>query len=703
MQGGGGADASRSVVATMTLTLLVVLLAVAVPPPATSQTSIADQPALLPARVSDPVPAPNAVVAPGPVVIAAAVDGVEPDRVRFLVDGERASGPFVDPDGPLSPRRGVEATLSPGPHEVGIEVDGRILRRWTVDVSGLAVEPVAADPSMVAARVTGASRTVVLVNPDHPAATAVMPAAVALDARVLPVPRLEVPGEVWTALRDVGDDVRVLVAGDETAIGEVVVGDLRDAGFAAVRLDAGTLESMSLAAADRLAALPESDPARAALDAVVVAPAAPVAVAVRAAETAARLGATVLLVDGAVPSPVSLARIAAARTVLASSGLSAEARTAVVEALAEGAVLSDDRLAPRRAGEALVVVDPARTDLGVVALRTAADNRAVLLGLDEGRAWVAAHRPDRVVLVGGTAAEAEALHAEWVDGVGQPGVEPLIDATDGLSVTLSADVPLERAEVHVDLLGFEWTGDVVVEDGRAVWTGGQRPRLPEALEPPGPGTPARIDVTALVGVGTARRHLRFVGQVELSPLTSVSSDGFLVAGGSSPVVGVGPLRTFSVEVERSTGLDVDAVAAEVTEILLDPRGWTADGTRSLQRIGSSAAADLRVVVARPETVDYYCGRVGLRTGGRVSCWDGFRAMLNLDRWNTGVAPFHSDVTVYRQYLVSHELGHGLGYGHEFCLRPGTLAPVMMQQTGGIGACLANGWPHPTVGNIVAVG
>ena len=90
--------ARRPLVATLALALLLPFLAIAVPPPATSQTSLADQPAVLPARVSDPVPAPNAVVAAGPVVVAAAVDGIEPDRVRFLVDGER--GPSSTPTVP---------------------------------------------------------------------------------------------------------------------------------------------------------------------------------------------------------------------------------------------------------------------------------------------------------------------------------------------------------------------------------------------------------------------------------------------------------------------------------------------------------------------------------------------------------------------------------------------------------------------------
>jgi predicted metalloprotease len=103
---------------------------------------------------------------------------------------------------------------------------------------------------------------------------------------------------------------------------------------------------------------------------------------------------------------------------------------------------------------------------------------------------------------------------------------------------------------------------------------------------------------------------------------------------------------------------------------------------------------VRIVVATPATVDEHCGRAGLRTGGRVSCWDGYHTMLNLDRWNTGVVPFHADVEVYRQYLVNHEVGHALGHGHEFCTRVGGLAPVMMQQTGGLGTCRANGWPSP---------
>jgi hypothetical protein len=175
----------------------------------------------------------------------------------------------------------------------------------------------------------------------------------------------------------------------------------------------------------------------------------------------------------------------------------------------------------------------------------------------------------------------------------------------------------------------------------------------------------------------------------------VSPEGWIVAGGGDPRVGQeGRLYTYSVEVEPETGLNIAAVEEEISRILTDERSWTVDGAVSFQRVGSAQAARLRVVVARPATVDAFCGRVGLSTGGRVSCWDGYRAMLNLDRWNTGVVPFHADIPIYRQYLVNHEVGHGLGHGHQFCPRFGALAPVMVQQTGGLQGCRTNGWPFP---------
>jgi len=69
-------------------------------------------------------------------------------------------------------------------------------------------------------------------------------------------------------------------------------------------------------------------------------------------------------------------------------------------------------------------------------------------------------------------------------------------------------------------------------------------------------------------------------------------------------------------------------------------------------------------------------------------------MINLDRWNGGAAGFAGPLADYRRYVVNHEVGHALGYEHRGCPATGALAPVMMQQTKGTGACMPNPWPYP---------
>lgn len=186
---------------------------------------------------------------------------------------------------------------------------------------------------------------------------------------------------------------------------------------------------------------------------------------------------------------------------------------------------------------------------------------------------------------------------------------------------------------------------------------------------------------------------------------------FHVVPGNGPVVGTGPLRTYAVEVENGITVDEQAFAAFVDATLTDPRGWTARGARSVQRV--SGAASVRIRLTSQQTARSVCG---FEIPVDVSCRDGGFVFLSAARWFRGAVAFLPDLTAYRTYMVNHEVGHAFGQGHAPCGVTGGPAPVMMQQTFSVSndeivritqgvpqgavipqdgkVCTPNGWPYP---------
>jgi hypothetical protein len=172
------------------------------------------------------------------------------------------------------------------------------------------------------------------------------------------------------------------------------------------------------------------------------------------------------------------------------------------------------------------------------------------------------------------------------------------------------------------------------------------------------------------------------------------SGTFTRADVDGPKVGDADARLlrYDVRVEKGLPYDADETARLVQTTLSDPRSWVGGGDWRLELVSEAGRADFTVFLATPGTVDSYCWP--LRTYGRVSCQAGNRVMLNAWRWAHGADAYGSDVGAYRQYLVNHEVGHRLGHRHVGCPGKGERAPVMMQQTKGVGSCEANPWPAP---------
>jgi hypothetical protein len=170
-----------------------------------------------------------------------------------------------------------------------------------------------------------------------------------------------------------------------------------------------------------------------------------------------------------------------------------------------------------------------------------------------------------------------------------------------------------------------------------------------------------------------------------------------IVPGTSKIFGTGPLRRYTVEIEAGVAEDGPAFAAAVEKTLSDPRSWGHGGALSFQRV-DSGDVDFRVSLTSAMTVRKLCGYT---LPFETSCYNGSlgRAVINDARWVRGAVAFSGNLAAYRNYVIDHEVGHGLGHAHEGCKKAGTLAPVMMQQTlgvltAGVGACRPNPWPYP---------
>ncbi|WP_245557338.1 DUF3152 domain-containing protein [Corynebacterium terpenotabidum] len=198
-------------------------------------------------------------------------------------------------------------------------------------------------------------------------------------------------------------------------------------------------------------------------------------------------------------------------------------------------------------------------------------------------------------------------------------------------------------------------------------------------------------------------------------------------------------RTVSYVVEVEQGLDTssfgggDAFAAMVDATLADPRSWISgvdDGGIAFRHVSVSddVTPDLRVRLTSPVTTRQLCGgeietetSCFLSSGDTSgSAGDGW-VLINAARWVRGALTFAGDIGSYRQYVLNHEIGHGIGYAsHQPCPSDGGLAPIMMQQTLSLtnrdlvdldagaeyaaddadtlaATCRANPWPHPQGG------
>ena len=146
---------------------------------------------------------------------------------------------------------------------------------------------------------------------------------------------------------------------------------------------------------------------------------------------------------------------------------------------------------------------------------------------------------------------------------------------------------------------------------------------------------------------------------------------------------------FSLKIDSTLGLKVDCIGNLITSILNDTRGWVKVTEKEFQLV-EDIEKEFEFIFASPEKTDELC--YPLETNGIYSCRNEDQIIINFFRWVNGAIDFGSDLETYRLYLINHEVGHILGWGHVGCPKEGALAPVMMQQSKSTMGCRPYGWP-----------
>ena len=202
--------------------------------------------------------------------------------------------------------------------------------------------------------------------------------------------------------------------------------------------------------------------------------------------------------------------------------------------------------------------------------------------------------------------------------------------------------------------------------------------------------------------------------------TEKGSGDYRVVGKPGAKFGKGTERTYTYVVEVEDTIDAanfgggDAFAAMIDATLSNPKSWIRDERFAFEHVDANKVKDpdFRFQLSRAQTTHEVCGNnYQLET----SCFYpiGDRVMINESRWVRGATPYEGDLGGYRQYVINHELGHGIGYEeHQPCDGEGNLAPVMMQQTLSLknsdlygidpnevykdnnDVCRPNPWPYP---------
>ncbi|QGG41003.1 DUF3152 domain-containing protein [Aeromicrobium yanjiei] len=189
-----------------------------------------------------------------------------------------------------------------------------------------------------------------------------------------------------------------------------------------------------------------------------------------------------------------------------------------------------------------------------------------------------------------------------------------------------------------------------------------------------------------VGPSDVGAKIRFRVKAKRTGYSTATARSTAVTG--QHVRSVRKVVTYRVATRGSISTSLTTFKRQAQETYDDPRGWRAMGVR-FKRV--SKGGDFTLVLSQASKVPSFSSGCS----STYSCRVGRNVIINQTRWLKASPAWKSrkgSVRSYRHLVVNHETGHWFGRGHVGCGGKGQAAPVMQQQSKGLGGCTINPWP-----------
>jgi len=141
---------------------------------------------------------------------------------------------------------------------------------------------------------------------------------------------------------------------------------------------------------------------------------------------------------------------------------------------------------------------------------------------------------------------------------------------------------------------------------------------------------------------------------------------------------------YKISIESDIKRSLKNFKKDIHNILSNPKSW------KVNFVQNDTNFDLEITLASAKNIKTYCGFSGL------SCADptNNKVWINNSRWTNGAKPSKLSLKNYRIYLINHEVGHLLGFGHAVP-KKNRRVPVMNQHTLGLKGGNPWMWPLPS--------